>query len=154
MRNDAGACITLERPYGCHSRRPAQDDALPRTDEKDAMPRAESPRSKAVRKAPRGTPSAASDASKATVQQAFLDELIRTRTRVSIFLVNGVKLEGEIRSYDRYVILMKNALTDKVYKHAVSTVMPMSVQPTATDTIVERRVPRVRRPGATSSGRG
>lgn len=107
-----------------------------------------------MRKAPRGTPSAASDASRATVQQAFLDELIRTRTRVSIFLVNGVKLEGEIRSYDRYVILMKNALTDKVYKHAVSTVMPMSVQPTATDTIVERRVPRVRRPGATSSGRG
>ncbi len=88
------------------------------------------------------------------MQQAFLDELIRSHTRVSIFLVNGVKLEGEIRSYDRYVILMKNAVTDKVYKHAVSTIMPMGSHATATEAMGERRPTRVRRGAVTTSARG
>lgn len=84
----------------------------------------------------------------AVVQKAFLDELIRSRTRVAIFLVNGVKLEGEIRSYDRYVILMKNAVTDKVYKHAVSTIMPAGDRPTAAEYATDRqRTARPRRPG-------
>jgi host factor-I protein len=87
---------------------------------------------------------AAREEKNAATQKAFLDELIRNRTRVAIFLVNGVKLEGEIKSYDRYVILMKNAVTDKVYKHAVSTIMPASGRPTATD--YAERQPRPRRP--------
>lgn len=115
------------------------------------MPRAPAPLNKPARK----TPPAGSEKTPraALVQQAFLDELIKTHTRVSIFLVNGVKLEGEIKSYDRYVILMKNAVTDKVYKHAVSTIMPMSARPTA-ETIVEKRQARVRRGAVTTSGRG
>lgn len=119
------------------------------------MPTGESKDRKPVRKSTRtpmaGEPKAARGA---PVQQAFLDELIRSRTRVSIFLVNGVKLEGEIRSYDRYVILMKNAVTDKVYKHAVSTIMPMTGQSTAAETLAEKRTSRVRRGAVTSSARG
>lgn len=113
----------------------------------DRKPARKTPRAKqagAVAKAPK-TPS---------VQQGFLDELIRSHTRVSIFLVNGVKLEGEIRSYDRYVILMKNAVTDKIYKHAVSTIMPMSGNATAADLLTEKRPTRVRRGAVTTSARG
>lgn len=119
------------------------------------MPRAERPTSKPLRRPARANAPAAAHAPKTpTVQQAFLDDLIRTHTRVSIFLVNGVKLEGEIRSYDRYVILMKNAVTDKVYKHAVSTIMPMSGRPTAVETVTEKRATRVRRGAVTTSARG
>lgn len=118
------------------------------------MPRAESNDRKPVRKSTRTPPAGEPKAAKsAPVQQTFLDELIRNRTRVSIFLVNGVKLEGEIRSYDRYVILMKNAVTDKVYKHAVSTIMPMTSQSTAAETLAEKRAPRVRRGAVTTSAR-
>lgn len=118
------------------------------------MPRAPSPGSKPARRPPRARPASADKPSTApTVQQAFLDDLIRNHVRVSIFLVNGVKLEGEIRSYDRYVILMKNAVTDKVYKHAVSTVMPMSGRPTAAEAVVEKRATRVRRGAVKTSGR-
>lgn len=121
------------------------------------MPRANTPETKPVRKTARSRsadPSSPGGAHDATVQQAFLDELIKTHTRVSIFLVNGVKLEGEIRSYDRYVILMKNAVTDKVYKHAVSTVLPMVNGPSASDVVIERKTSRVRRGAITTSARG
>jgi host factor-I protein len=121
------------------------------------MPIDASPDKKPARKTPRASSAAApgNKASRdATVQQVFLDELIRSHTRVSIFLVNGVKLEGEIRSYDRYVILMKNAVTDKVYKHAVSTIMPMSGHATATEGLAEKRATRVRRGAVTTSARG
>ena len=118
------------------------------------MPRESSSPKKAAGKAVRIKSPAAREGRVPSVQQAFLDELVRAHTRVSIFLVNGVKLEGEIRSYDRYVILMKNAVTDKVYKHAVSTIMPMSGRPTAAETIIEKRTSRVRRGAVTTSGRG
>ena len=78
----------------------------------------------------------------ATAQDRFLDELIKMHTRVSIFLVNGVKLEGEIKSYDRYVIIMSNAVSDKVYKHAISTIMPMTGHAPAVGVVIERRTAR------------
>ncbi len=40
--------------------------------------------------------------------------------------MSGVKLEGEIESYDQFVIMIKGATTDQVYKHAVSTIQPAS----------------------------
>jgi len=118
------------------------------------MPGAESNDKTPARKRTAPGTAKAKSARSAPVQQAFLDELIRSRTRVSIFLVNGVRLEGEIRSYDRYVILMKNAVTDKVYKHAVSTIMPMTSQSTAAETLAEKRTSRVRRGAVTTSARG
>ena len=59
-------------------------------------------------------------------QDRFLTQIIEERKRVAVFLVSGVKLEGEIESYDQFVILMKGATTDQVYKHAVSTIQPIS----------------------------
>ncbi len=59
------------------------------------------------------------------LQYAYLNQLRRTRTGVTIFLVNGVKLSGVITWYDLYTILLKrHDETQLVYKHAISTIMP------------------------------
>jgi host factor-I protein len=60
-----------------------------------------------------------------SVQDRFLTQMINERTRVAVFLASGVRLEGEIISFDQFVILMKGTMTDKVYKHAVSTIQPV-----------------------------
>jgi host factor-I protein len=60
-----------------------------------------------------------------SLQDTFLDTLRREQTQVSMFLVNGIKLVGQILSFDQYVILLKNSVTEVVYKHAISTVVPM-----------------------------
>ena len=64
-------------------------------------------------------------ASAQSAQDRFLNQMIEEHRRVAIFLASGVKLEGEIVSFDQYVILMKGSMTDKVYKHAVSTIQPL-----------------------------
>ena len=43
---------------------------------------------------------------------------------VSIYLVNGIKLQGQIESFDQYVVLLRNTVTQMVYKHAISTIVP------------------------------
>jgi host factor-I protein len=43
---------------------------------------------------------------------------------VSIFLVNGIKLQGKVDSFDQYVIMLKNTVSQMVYKHAISTIVP------------------------------
>ena len=43
---------------------------------------------------------------------------------VSIYLVNGIKLQGQVESFDQYVVLLRNTVTQMVYKHAISTVVP------------------------------
>jgi host factor-I protein len=60
-----------------------------------------------------------------SLQDTFLDTLRKEQTQVSMFLVNGIKLVGQILSFDQYVILLKNSVTEVVYKHAISTVVPM-----------------------------
>jgi len=55
-----------------------------------------------------------------------LTQWAKERTKVAVFLVNGVKIEGEIVSFDKYVILVKGEMTDHVYKHAVSTIQPVT----------------------------
>jgi RNA chaperone Hfq len=80
-------------------------------------------------------------ASEAPLQDTFLEDLVKNRTRVTIFLMNGVKLEGEIKSFDRYVILMRDA-SDKVYKHAISTIVPSATDAAPPKTpIVEKKAP-------------
>jgi len=59
-----------------------------------------------------------------TLQDPYLNELRKERIPVSIFLVNGIKLQGHIESFDQFVILLKNSVSQMVYKHAVSTVVP------------------------------
>lgn len=59
-----------------------------------------------------------------SLQEPYLNALRRERIPVSIYLVNGIKLQGQIESFDQFVILLKNAVSQMVYKHAISTVVP------------------------------
>ena len=58
------------------------------------------------------------------LQDPFLNALRKEHVPVSIFLINGIKLQGKIDSFDQYVIMLKNTVNQMVYKHAVSTVVP------------------------------
>ena len=58
------------------------------------------------------------------LQDPFLNTLRRENIPVSVYLVNGIKLQGQIESYDQYVVLLKNMVTQMVYKHAISTIVP------------------------------
>ena len=58
------------------------------------------------------------------LQDPFLNILRKERVPVSIYLVNWIKVQGQIESYDQYVILLRNTVTQMVYKHAISTVVP------------------------------
>mgnify|MGYP003571087018 CR=1 FL=1 len=59
-----------------------------------------------------------------TLQDPFLNALRKERIPVSIYLVNGIKLQGQVESFDQFVILLKNSVSQLVYKHAVSTIVP------------------------------
>jgi len=58
------------------------------------------------------------------LQDPFLNALRKEHVQVSIYLVNGIKLQGQVDSFDQYVILLKNTVTQMVYKHAISTIVP------------------------------
>ena len=60
----------------------------------------------------------------AALQDPFLNALRKERVPVSIFLVNGIKLQGQIESFDQFVVLLRNSVSQMVYKHAISTVVP------------------------------
>ncbi len=59
-----------------------------------------------------------------TLQDPFLNMLRKEKIPVSIYLVNGIKLQGQIDSFDQFVVLLKNSVSQMVYKHAISTVVP------------------------------
>jgi host factor-I protein len=59
-----------------------------------------------------------------SLQDPFLNALRKERIPVSIYLVNGIKLQGQIDSFDQFVVLLKNNVSQMVYKHAISTVVP------------------------------
>ena len=58
------------------------------------------------------------------LQEPYLNALRREHVPVSIFLVNGIKLQGQIESFDQFVVLLRNSVSQMVYKHAISTVVP------------------------------
>ncbi len=59
------------------------------------------------------------------VQDVFLNHVRKSKTPVTVFLVNGVKLQGVITWFDNFsVLLRRDGHTQLVYKHAISTVMP------------------------------
>ena len=60
------------------------------------------------------------------LQDPFLNLLRREHVPVSIYLVNGIKLQGHVESFDQYVLLLRNTVTQMVYKHAISTIVPAS----------------------------
>ena len=59
-----------------------------------------------------------------SLQDPFLNALRKDKTPVSIFLVNGIKLQGKIDSFDQFVVLLSNSVNQMVYKHAISTIVP------------------------------
>jgi host factor-I protein len=59
-----------------------------------------------------------------SLQDPFLNALRRENVPVSVFLINGIKLQGQIDSFDQFVILLKNSVNQMVYKHAISTIVP------------------------------
>jgi host factor-I protein len=58
------------------------------------------------------------------LQEPYLNALRKEQVPVSIFLVNGIKLQGQIESFDQFVVLLKNNVSQMVYKHAISTIVP------------------------------
>ena len=59
-----------------------------------------------------------------SLQDPFLNALRKEKVPVSIYLVNGIKLQGQVESFDQFVVLLRNSVSQMVYKHAISTVVP------------------------------
>jgi host factor-I protein len=68
-----------------------------------------------------------------TLQDPFLNTLRKEKVPVSIYLVNGIKLQGTIDSFDQFVVLLNNSVSQMVYKHAISTVVPSRAVKVAAD---------------------
>ena len=58
------------------------------------------------------------------LQDPFLNALRKERIPVAIYLVNGIKLQGQVESFDQFVVLLRNSVSQMVYKHAISTIVP------------------------------
>lgn len=59
-----------------------------------------------------------------TLQDPFLNALRKEKIPVSIYLVNGIKLQGQIDAFDQFVVVLRNSVNQMVYKHAISTIVP------------------------------
>ncbi len=59
-----------------------------------------------------------------SLQEPFLNALRKEKIPVAIYLVNGIKLQGQVESFDQFVILLRNSINQMVYKHAISTIVP------------------------------
>lgn len=59
-----------------------------------------------------------------SLQEPYLNALRKDRIPVSIYLVNGIKLQGQIESFDQFVVVLRNTVSQMIYKHAISTVVP------------------------------
>ena len=77
--------------------------------------------SESVKSSPKKKPTSNKGAS---LQDPFLNKLRQEKVPVSIYLLNGIKLQGKIESFDQYVVLLSNTVTQMVYKHAISTIVP------------------------------
>ncbi len=71
------------------------------------------------------SPEQSSSAAKSTLQNKFLNHVRKSRIPVTVFLVNGVKLQGDIIWFDAFsVLLHRDSHSQLIYKHAISTIMP------------------------------
>ena len=62
-----------------------------------------------------------------SLQDPFLNALRKERVPVSIYLVSGIKLQGQIESFDQFVILLRSTVNQMIYKSSISTVVPSRV---------------------------
>ena len=60
----------------------------------------------------------------AALQDPFLNILRKEKIPVSIYLINGIKLQGQIESFDSFVVLLRNSISQMIYRHAISTIVP------------------------------
>lgn len=70
-------------------------------------------------------PTASKTAKGGSFQDPFLNDLRRSRTQVNMYLVNGIKLQGRVEGFDQYVVVLRNNVQQMVYKHAISTIVPL-----------------------------
>jgi host factor-I protein len=62
-----------------------------------------------------------------SVQDDFLQTLVSDKTTVNVFLVNGIRLSGQLATFDQFAVLLKSGpAVQLVFKHAISTVMPVN----------------------------
>ena len=61
------------------------------------------------------------------LQDSFLNQIIKDNIPVSIYLLNGIKLQGQVQSFDQYVIVLSGSTPQLIYKHSVSTIVPSQV---------------------------
>src|SRR5262245_56583065 len=59
-----------------------------------------------------------------SLQNPYLTPLCKDLGPVSIYFMNGIKLRGQIESFDQFVVLLRTSVSQMVYKHAISTVVP------------------------------
>lgn len=77
-----------------------------------------------------------------SLQEPFLNALRKEKIPVSIYLVNGIKLQGQVESFDQFVILLRNSVSQMVYKHAISTIVPSrNVRPLLQDERAQEQEP-------------
>jgi host factor-I protein len=63
------------------------------------------------------------------LQNKFLQDLRESKTLVAVFLVNGIRLQGQVEFFDNYIVAVKSTATQLVYKHAISTIVPIAIVP-------------------------
>jgi host factor-I protein len=69
-----------------------------------------------------------------SVQDKFLETLVKEQTAVNVFLVNGIRLSGQLASFDQFAVLLDSGPgAQLVFKHAISTVMPVNGKGPARD---------------------
>ena len=62
-----------------------------------------------------------------SIQDDFLQRLVKDKTTVNVFLVNGIRLSGQLGSFDQFAVLLESdAAVQLVFKHAISTVVPVN----------------------------
>ena len=73
------------------------------------------------------------------MQEVFLNHLRQSEAPVTVFLVNGVKLQGVVAQFDGQTLLLRrDGHVQLVYKHAVSTIMPVATMPRFMESDIER----------------
>ena len=58
------------------------------------------------------------------LQDSFLNQIIKDNIPVSIYLLNGIKLQGQVKSFDQYVVVLSGNTPQLIYKHSISTIVP------------------------------
>ena len=58
------------------------------------------------------------------LQDSFLNQITKDNIPVSVYLLNGIKLQGQVKSFDQYVIVLSGNTPQLIYKHSISTIVP------------------------------